>query len=502
MRQSMFSLSINNFHQSQDSVNSIIKSTAKVGAIVGSVMAVASAILFASNSGLISVGIGATLPPILPIALCAIGVSIALTSILFLLTKKQSSQNKLKPEVQTAISTPQTNPKQEVQATPPTPQTDSTQDVQTTTPTPQPVSKPEIQFKPYVRYPLLETTCGTYDLKKFATFPENDSIYNGGNRVEIPNSEGGILLLPRTLYHMLFIYFCFESNMDYQQFPPLGRPTRLDSKEELNPASWIDCDLTKQPIEKSTYNKRAFELAQHNLNTKILTFFKDKKINELTWRECRFLIYELADKFEAMRKKKGHHDLWEHFYDNCFNAKVDDRTGYFDEMVYNAIAVEWMASPNSEVFYRTSNLSKDNIITADDSPQSLSFGSSLFSGIVFEGYEGGTCPYVYYISSLKDTRKQLYALELSSSKINKYFFRPPFKDLELLSLTAEGEFSHPRLKFFRNPKEVQGVILADGFARQVAQFNPTDKIPDQKSYEAKIMKIFQKSIRIIKMGRD
>lgn len=82
-------------HSTPNSIYSspIAKAVAVATAVIGSVIAVASAIFYAANTGLISLGaVTATLssfPPILPIALCAIGVVAALASFVFLIIKCQ-----------------------------------------------------------------------------------------------------------------------------------------------------------------------------------------------------------------------------------------------------------------------------------------------------------------------------------------------------------------------------------------------------------------------------
>lgn len=467
---------INNLNQSQNFANSSICTTAKVAAIVGSVTAVASAvasaILWASNNGLISLGISfVSLPPMLPIALCTIGASVALISIIYLCIKKSNSQ---------------INP------------------------------KPEIQVEPSVRYPLLEKTKGAYDLQLFTKRPLDEDIYAGGNRIEISNSDGETLALPRTLYHILFIYFCFESNIDTSQFPLLDIAFHLGSKENLDPATWFDGELKNaKTLHQFTHNKTALEVSKQNLHAKILTFFKDRGLDKLSWKETKNLIDELTLKFEAIYNQKNDilsdiskRNLWENFYIFCFNATSNGHET-FKSLVTQALALEWTASPNSEIFYRTSHLTKDNIVTNDNASYSLSFSSSLFSGIVFEGRFGGTCTYSYYTQSLlanptsENKGKQLYALEIPASKLNKYFFSPPFKDHELLPLTAHGEFSHPRLKFFGNAEgRVMGVMGGNKCANEVAKFSPTDKIPDRKSYEAKVMKLFQKNIRLLNSAAE
>lgn len=347
-----------------------------------------------------------------------------------------------------------------------------------------------------IRYPLLETSNEKFDLKSFTKRPQDDDNYAGGNRVDILNSEGETISLPRTLYHILFIYFCFDSNLDHNQFPIIANPFSLRSNETLNPNYWYYGDREPNIFKGAQHynNIKLPEISQQNLNEKILKFFKDKGVNKLTWNVTKNLIDELINQFELIYKQKDDNhktsSLWYHFYTFCFNNPNKGET--FKTLVTQAVAAEWTATANSEIFYRASHLIKDNTVTSKNGSHSLSFSSSLFSGIIFEGGPSGTCPYTYY-----NPNNQLYALEVPFSKVSKYFFVPPFKGYDLLPLNANGEFSHPRLKFFGKSNTHVSGIQAGDCTNQVAQFFPTDRIPDQKSYEAKVVKLFQKSIRLL-----
>lgn len=458
------------FPHSLGSSNGIV---AKVCAGVGSVTAIASAILLALTSQLIPVGMTfASLPPILPIALCALGATVAIISIVYLCTKKAASTVDSKSTA--SLFPSPTNPS--------------------------------------VHYPLLENDSKeVYNLQLFTQRPLNNDIYDGGNRVEILSPEGETICLPRTLYHVLFIYFCLDSEIDREQFPLIDLPFSMNSKIDLDPDNWFEGELKEGlSLYQYSHSKQSLETSKKNLDLKILSFFKDKKLNQLSWNDTEKLIDELTLKFESIYNEKNDlltddtkSNLWKNFYVYCFNAE-NNGSETFKSLVTQALALEWTAPANSEVFYRTSHLTNDNIVAEDNTPYSLSFSSSLFSGIVFEGAFGGTCAYSYYTQSLCSRPKslhhgkQLYALQIPATKVNKYFFSPLLKDYELLPLTAKGEFSHPRLRFFASAKDrVKGVQGSSACALEVAKFTPTDKIPDQKSYEAKVIKLFQKNIKLL-----
>lgn len=463
------SISVNTANQSTNyCLNPSISTVTKI-AKFGKVTAVSSAILWGVNNIGISLGIAFTMPPMLPIALCALGTIVTLVSIIYLHNKKSNSQleaqceNKNQPQQSNALG---------IQS---------------------PSQQPNNQSSK-IRYPLLETSEEKFDLKLFTKRPHDNDIYAGGNRVDILSSEGETISLPRTLYHILFIYFCFDSNLDHNQFPIIANPFLLNSNKTLNPNYWHYGDHDPNAYKGRQYynNIKLPEISQQNLNEKILKLLKDKGINKLTWNATRNLIDELNNQFELIYKlkDKSKDSLWYNFYTLCFNSPNKGET--FKTLVTQAIAIEWAAAANSEIFYRASHLPKDNIVSSNNNVHSLSFSSSLVSGIIFEGGMQGTCPYTYY-----NTVNQLYALEVPFSKVRKYFFVPPFKGYDLLPLNANGEFSHPRLKFFGKANGQASGVQSGDCTNQVAQFNPTDKIPDQKSYEAKVIKLFQKSIRLL-----
>lgn len=74
----------------------IAKAVAITAAVVGTVTAVASAIFCAANAGLISLGAAtaliASFPPVLPIALCALGTAVALASLIFFIIKGHANK--------------------------------------------------------------------------------------------------------------------------------------------------------------------------------------------------------------------------------------------------------------------------------------------------------------------------------------------------------------------------------------------------------------------------
>jgi hypothetical protein len=166
-------------------------------------------------------------------------------------------------------------------------------------------------------------------------------------------------------------------------------------------------------------------------------------------------------------------------------------------MVLRALALEWGAPYDAEILYRASQLSADDIFKSEIKVHSLSFSTSFFAGIVFEGTSSGTCSYSYY-TNLND--KQLYALQLPLSKVKKYFFYPSlFKSHPLLALVAKGEFSHPRLKVFitEELEEISGVQGRQKQAIELAAFVPKAKINSKALYREKVAKVFQENIHLL-----
>ena len=334
-----------------------------------------------------------------------------------------------------------------------------------------------------IQLPLLDTEDREYKLSLFHEDLADDTLYLGANQVEIKEHN---IVLPRTLYHLFFLYFALKSGNDKEKY------------SLLNYAISMDEDL---PSLKE-HSQERYAQTRNQLHSEIQEFLKEKQLSQLTWKDVKILVEDICNEFETIEQKgsaltqERRSNLWYHFYRFCFYGSQEG-PAKFKEMTLRAIALEWGSPCGTEILYRAAQISADDIFKGNKEPHSLSFSPSFFSGLAFEGNPSGTCSYVYY-KNLCD--KQLYALQLPASKVNKYFFYPAlFKSHALLPLVAKGEFSHPRLKIFLADEsmKVSGAQGRDEQVKKLAAFVPTAKVQDPATYRNRLIKIFQNSIHLL-----
>ena len=135
-----------------------------------------------------------------------------------------------------------------------------------------------------------------------------------------------------------------------------------------------------------------------------------------------------------------------------------------------AIAIEYNAfSANNFLLYRGSNYVDDFHDQRISKNRSISFGSSLLGGILFDS---SACPYYHMITSNKFWQKNLgYVVfinkaQYTSGLLNNMFFIPPLTTL--LDLIGHGELFHSRTK---------GITITDLSGLLPAYWNNKSLIP-------------------------
>lgn len=311
------------------------------------------------------------------------------------------------------------------------------------------------------------------------------SVYLGANAEKITSPKGDVVLLPRTLYHLLFIYSALKNKSDELVYPMLRVPFPMD---------W-DISMSELPSLHGSLGE-----STKIFHSEALRFLGEKNYSSsTTWLDLKKLVTELCHEFKSIldsdKTVGSNHDmtLWYNFYAFCFKKTPEE----FGDTVLKALALEWSMPDGTEILYRSSQLSQDNVVREDGSSHSLSFSTSLFSGLVFEGRSNGTCTMSYYKYY---GNRELYALRVTPSQLRKYFFYPSvFRENGLIPLFAVGEFSHPRLKIFASTKkkEIHGVQHHSDTAHRLTSFNPTDKIPNPQTYQEKVRKIYKKNLCVL-----
>jgi hypothetical protein len=337
---------------------------------------------------------------------------------------------------------------------------------------------PKHQLNHKIQMPLLDTDNKEYSLNLYQNKLPEDAKYLGANQVVINENQK----MSRTLYHLLFIYFALKNGNNKKTYPILKCSKGMD--EECLSLLEIQEKENTQTINR--------------YHPEMLNFFKERNLtlDQLTWKDVKALVDDLCKEFEtiketALSKKSARQNLFYHFYRFCFHGAK------FKEVTLRALALEWESPSGTEILYRGAQISAEDVNEGENQAHSLSFSSSLFAGLVFEGTPGGTCSYVYYTNL---ANKQLYALRVLPSKLEKYFFYPIlFKSYGLLPLIAKGEFSHPRLRVFTTEKtaRINGSQGRIEQLKKLANFTPTEKINDPVSYRKKVIKMFQNNIVLL-----
>ena len=355
------------------------------------------------------------------------------------------------------------------------------------------------QLLPRIYFPLLDTEHEEYPINLFQSQLTEDAKYLGANLVEISTD----CQMPRTLYHFFYIYFALKRGNNPTQDFILTAPVRVNEPEYLM-LDWCE---------------ENYVATVEQLHADILEFLREEDLiaANLRWKEVKDIVNKICEDFKDIYLIKPYlkHNLWSYFFKLCFNEGVE--FSRFKTTLLQAIALEWGAPASTEILYRAARLAEDHPIHQKyGNSRSLSFGSSLLSGLVFEGEICGTCPYVYYTwssynsskneqlisNSLKDST-QLYALKLQPQEVQSYFLCPTiFKNRPLLPLFAGNEFSHPRLRFFLDEtgNPVKGISSSPANQNAIlryGQFFPTAEINDKASYCKKISEIFQKNIVLL-----
>lgn len=371
-------------------------------------------------------------------------------------------------------------------------------------PSPSPSHEPEV-----VTYKLLGNLSARDRQKLFADRQvrdlhlSGDAIYRGANRQEIV-VNGQKISLPKTLYHLLFIYFSLQEVKDkYPTFPLLTQGVHIPDAIHLET---VDQD-----------NQLKLEATIRNFHEKLGPFLKENSIEK--WINVCRLVDKICVDLQTLSENRDNRPeitktrAFLFFYNHClFQGRSTEAkargVNRFKEITLRALALEWNSDPDKRIIYRASQLACDDL-EKEGHPHSLSFGDSLFSGIIFEGAPGGTCPLVYYVKD-RENKTDLYSLTMTNEIFDRYFFEPrKFNDYSLLSLTAQGEYSHIRLKVFWQPQDeltkTSGVIHQGGSEiltlYQYASIEIDMKHPDIATYRERIAYLFQNGIAFLSSAR-
>lgn len=199
--------------------------------------------------------------------------------------------------------------------------------------------------------------------KKRTVNPSDDLKYQGCNAEEI--GEGEIFQLPRTLYHLFFVYFSLHNyftllSQNRHQFLP--DPILLgDFEKNLNLSS-----IT----ENEQKQIRDIEISLHR---DIRTYFANQEIADpqnCTWQQVTKLVNQLFNDCENFdeafttfkpigeRRYDAEVKLAAHF---CRFVFSKDKKDLAKKIILNALAEEWTLPKETVILYRCGNLWKDHV---------------------------------------------------------------------------------------------------------------------------------------------
>lgn len=127
------------------------------------------------------------------------------------------------------------------------------------------------------------------------------------------------------------------------------------------------------------------------------------------------------------------------------------------DIIRKAISIECKEiAHDNYILYRGSNIIEDNIYDKTGNAYSLSYGTSLFAGCVFDG---GACAFHYMRTSIN-----AYAIILPYTDINKSLFYIP-ESGTIPQIFSDGEIFHIRTKSWKNfnVKNIGGMNTGAGY---------------------------------------
>jgi hypothetical protein len=324
--------------------------------------------------------------------------------------------------------------------------------------------------------------------------PTANMRYQGCDAEEI-KGEGIALHLPRTVYHLFFVFFSLQNYVTGQmhRYPILERRINLLNAEDLGK------NLDQQVVLDIGNTEKV-------LGNDIRDYFKlNAKIaveSDLQWGQMVALIYSIWNHIEflflkfceqvGINGKYGKTPLGRLVknFSNCISAEAR-------YLVLQATAAEWVRGKDVTLLFRSGHLDYDNVKMPDHGHMCghcMSFDIGIFQGLC--GGDNIASPLYLQITSKP---RDLYALALNEEMLRKHFFCVQVLRSGLASLVATGAFSQPRLKVFL-PKNGEPVLGLDRNVALVANKIKdlwVESSDDEKTYFENVKQIFNSRVVLI-----
>jgi hypothetical protein len=327
--------------------------------------------------------------------------------------------------------------------------------------------------------------------------PKLDGKKPDASRIELIRRELGEIhphlvgtFIPRTLFDLIFIRASIAEDLEKARVFPFKNP-QAPSEDELNdlrhrcyPSENSWCKTTKpyKGIEIPSVLK--FQLLSDVASQNDRLLFLATRLNALACQvigasggehlslgQIEGLVEEQIRFLKEMQKHPRAKDI-----PNCGEPGPSSNflnthsfrggmrpmavnTQKAEQIIKNASLLECLPSSIGKVIlYRGADFSKDS--PERSGPNSLSFGMSLFAGVV---NDGGATAYSY----MRDENLDAYAVPVDLNKANSdLFYLPSLTALE--SLFGHGESFHARSKAYLDPKNTRigGFLGSEGLQKE------------------------------------
>lgn len=324
--------------------------------------------------------------------------------------------------------------------------------------------------------------------------------------------------IPRTLYELIYLRECIQQDLDQQKCSHFrateaqrSLELQIDIQEntrnrEIQQRFWQLCLFTDQDYLSNFSPRNPFDFRMTHLrniaarlNQVALERFEGFSFKEITRVLNEMLHYfkehhDPAKVVNIPRSVTGHGGIAREFAEETtrvWGGHDQFPQGIFTErhqtIVRNAIQLECSAV-NCMILYRGAKLLSDALTQCSTKVQSLSFGTGLFAGAI---YDGGASPFHFMRQSNLDAQAFLIPQKkIQSNKIPFHIFNVH----PLIQLMSVGEIFHGRTKVWKiNPEErVSGFLGGDMSYFRIEECCKTDK--NQEEMEKKYQKYKSKAL--------
>lgn len=330
------------------------------------------------------------------------------------------------------------------------------------------------------------------------------------------------VFIPKTLYELFFIRKCIREDLKHHEICPLlnrayhkmGNEGKQQEIEAIRKCWHINYLTNKGDNIKDNQNTGVKAVA-YRLNQTIFKVldpssegFTLQVLSSFTEDKIDFLKKHYNDCLMAKAKQDRGEDI-EYIFDPktpgpTTNFGAESQYGSIRPMgicndqdaqiIRNAVALDCsQIAKHSFLLFRGADFQEDSVFDEKDKtvPYSLSFGSSLFAGCL---YDGGATPFHY----MRHKKKSGYVIAVSFDKLNDSpFFIPTTNTVAQLS--GEGEIFHARTKAWKgfDLQKMQGLGGTNSHIRDHLKSNFSREELDMSFREYKDKAIQLKSAQIV-----